>query len=172
MKQYLVIQLARFGDLIQTKRLLGTLSAREDVSVHLCVDNSLKSLAELVYPNVTVHSITAHGTGLGKAEAVQAMLVGNRQTFAELQAIDFDTIYNLNFSSLNFRMAALFEPEQVRGYAWHNGQEIIGLWPSMAMRWSDYRRIAINLVDFWGGYCPDMISPESVNPAATPHGGG
>lgn len=171
MKQYLIIQLARFGDLIQTKRLLMTL-CRRNAHVHLCVDHSLAPLARLVYPTVTVHSIAAHGTGLDADEAVQKLLMENRRSFAKLKAIDFDVIYNLNFSGLNFRIASLFEPERVEGYSWHNGQEIIGLWPSMAMRWSDYRRLGINLVDFWGGYCPDMISPADVNPEARAKGGG
>lgn len=172
MKNYLVIQLARFGDLIQTKRLMATLCAREDASVHLCVDRSLLALAQIVYPTVTVHGVTAHGTGLSAADAVSAMLIENRKAFHELQSIDFTAIYNLNFSPLNFRMAALFSPETVHGYAWHNGQEIITTWASMAMRWSGHRRIGINLVDFWAGYCPDMITPETVNPKATPKGGG
>lgn len=172
MKHYLVIQLARFGDLIQTKRLLATLSARENAEVHLCVDHSLAVLARIVYPEVIIHGVTAHGTGLNKDDALRAMLVGNRQTFQELQSVDFDEIFNLNFSGLNFRMAALFDPGRVKGYAWNNGQEIITTWASMAMRWSGQRRIGINLVDFWAGYCPDMIDPQAVNPAATPKGGG
>ena len=172
MKHYLVIQLARFGDLIQTKRLLASLCAKEGAFVHLCVDASLESLARLVYPDVTVHPIAAHGTGLHGTEAINAMLVDNRRAFVELKAIDFDTIYNLNFSPLNFRLAALFNPDRVEGYSWNNGQEIVGLWPTMAMRWSEQRRIGINLVDFWAGYCPDMIKPEDVNPIAEPKGGG
>jgi len=172
MKQYLVIQLARFGDLIQTKRLLATLRARADGAVHLCLDRSLAPLARLVYPDVVLHPITAHGTGLGSAEAARALLTDNRAAFAELRAVHFDEVYNLNFSGLNFRLAALFDPDSVRGYAWKDGQELVGPWPAMAMRWSEKRRIGLNLVDFWGAYCPDMIAPESVNPAATPHGGG
>lgn len=172
MKHHLVIQLARFGDLIQTKRLLKTLLARKGAQVHLCVDVSLAPLARLVYPEVIVHGVVAHGTGLSGSDAVRAMLVDNRKSFAELKAIAFDEIYNLNFSPLNFRIASLFDPSMVQGYSWDNGQEIIGLWPSMAMRWSDYRRIGINLVDFWAGYCPDMIEAEQVNPEASPKGGG
>lgn len=172
MKNYLVIQLARFGDLIQTKRLLATLHARNNSVVHLCIDRSLESLARLVYPDVVIHAITAHGTGLSGPEATLAMLVDNRKTFAELSSIDFDTVYNLNFSGLNFRLAGLFDYSKVEGYSWHEGQEILGLWPSMAMRWSKFRKIAINLVDFWAGYCPDMIAPELVNPKAQPKGGG
>lgn len=172
MKHYLVIQLARFGDLIQTKRLLATLCARENSDVHLCVDNSLADLARIVYPEVTVHSVAAHGTGLSGDAAIRSMLIDNIPVLSRLKSIDFKKIYNLNFSGLNFRLAALFEPELVEGYAWNNGQELVGLWPSMAMRWSDYRRLGINLVDFWAGYCPDMIAPEMVNPVATPKGGG
>jgi hypothetical protein len=172
MKQYLVIQLARFGDLVQTKRLLATLCARPDAEVHLCLDNSLESLARLLYPGVVLHPVTAHGTGLSGAEAVRAMLLDNRRAFAELKGIDFNRIYNLNFSGLNFRLAALFDPDRVEGYSWRNGQELVGQWPSMGMRWSGSRRIGINLVDFWGAYCPDMIPPQSVNPEASPKGGG
>lgn len=172
MKNYLVIQLARFGDLIQTKRLIATLCARPESVVHLCVDTSLEPLSRLIYPDVHVHSIMAHGTGMDGPEAALKVLVDNRKTFAQLAAVDFDIVYNLNFSGLNYRLAALFDPEQVEGYAWNNGQEVTGTWPAMAMRWSNFRRIGMNLLDFWAGYCPDMIAPEKVNPKATPKGGG
>ncbi|MCJ2163857.1 MULTISPECIES: glycosyltransferase family 9 protein [unclassified Pseudodesulfovibrio] len=172
MKNYLVIQLARFGDLIQTKRLLATLSARPDTQVHLCLDASLEPLARLVYPDVVLHPIMAHGSGMSGPESAMKILVENRQAFALLAARDFDTVYNLNFSGLNFRLAALFDPDRVKGYGWNNGQEMIGKWPAMAMRWSNYRRLGMNLVDFWGGYCSDMISPEKVNPKARPKGDG
>ncbi|WP_319584813.1 glycosyltransferase family 9 protein [uncultured Pseudodesulfovibrio sp.] len=172
MKNYLVIQLARFGDLIQTKRLLGTLAARPESTVHLCLDASLAPLARLVYPYAVLYPITAHGTGLSGEEATLKMLLNNRRVFAELAEMDFETVYNLNFSGLNFRLAALFDPMRVEGYAWHNGQEITGRWPSMAMRWSGFRRLSMNLVDFWGAYCPDMLPAPKVNPDATPKGGG
>jgi len=172
MKHYLVIQLARFGDLMQTKRLLKTLCGLPETTVHLCLDRSLEPLARLVYPDVVLHPVTAHGTGLSGFEAARAMLVDNRRTFAGLQAVGFDAVYNLNFSSLNFRLAALFDSETVHGYGWRDGQELIGTWPAMAMRWSANRRTGLNLVDFWGGYRRDMIAPDAVNPAATPKGGG
>ncbi|WP_419787916.1 glycosyltransferase family 9 protein [Pseudodesulfovibrio sp.] len=172
MKQYLVIQLARFGDLLQTKRLLASLCARSGGEVHLCLDRSLAPLARLVYPGVTLHPITAHGTGLNGVDAARALLIDNRSAFAELQAMEFDEVYNLNFSPLNFRLAALFDPDSVTGYSWRDGQELIGTWPAMAMRWSENRRIAPNLMDFWGAYAHDMIRPEMVNPPACAHGGG
>ncbi|NDV19142.1 ADP-heptose--LPS heptosyltransferase [Pseudodesulfovibrio sp. JC047] len=172
MKKYLVIQLARFGDLIQTKRLIQSLASCQNSEVHLCLDTSLAPLARLVYPHVIIHPITAHGTGRNASTMLQRLLIDNRQTFASLQALDFDTIYNLNFSGLNFRLAALFDAKKVRGYSWRNGQECTETWPAMAMRWSSLRRLGINLMDFWAGYCPERIKPESVNPPATPKGNG
>ncbi|MBG0789957.1 MAG: glycosyltransferase family 9 protein [Desulfovibrionaceae bacterium] len=172
MKHYLIIQLARFGDLVQTKRLAATLLARPGAAVHLCVDASLEPLARLVYPEAEVHPIMAHGMGLGGCEAALRALTDNRRAFDRLTAVNFETVYNLNFSGLNFRLAALFDPERVEGYAWKNGQEITGTWPAMAMRWTGHRRIGINLVDFWAGYCPDMIAPDAVNPTAVPKGEG
>ncbi|MGE4422890.1 MAG: glycosyltransferase family 9 protein [Pseudodesulfovibrio sp.] len=172
MKNYLVIQLARFGDLIQTKRLIRTLAARPQATVHLCLDVSLAPLARLVYPDAVLHPVTAHGTGLSDAQASLRMLLDNRCAFAELAALDFEAVYNINFSPLNFRLAALFDPERVEGYAWRNGQEITGRWPAMAMRWSGFRRLGMNLVDFWGAYCPDMLPAPAINPEATPKGGG
>lgn len=172
MKHYLVMQLARFGDLIQSKRLVATLMRRDTAVVHLCVDNSLKSLAEIVYPEAVVHAVAAHGTGVKPAETVRTLLLGNLPAFAELRQIEFSEVFNLNFSPLNFRLAALFDPEIVHGYTWRNGQELVDTWPSMAMRWSRNRRIGLNLVDFWAGYCRDMIPAAQVNPEATPKGGG
>ncbi|MUM78251.1 ADP-heptose--LPS heptosyltransferase [Pseudodesulfovibrio sp. F-1] len=172
MKHYLVIQLARFGDLIQTKRLVVTLAARPDSRVHLCLDRSLEPLARLVYPNATLHPVIAHGTGLDGSAAVRAMLVDNRRSFATLGSFDFERIYNLNFSGLNFRLAALFDPDKVEGYLWRDGQELISPWAAMAMRWSDQRRLSINLVDFWAAYCPDAMAPQLVNPSAAACGGG
>jgi ADP-heptose:LPS heptosyltransferase len=170
MKHYLVIQLARFGDLLQTKRLLATLLARGDGQVHLCLDNSLQSLATIVFPQVQLHPITAHGTGLSREQAYTVMFQDNRSAFAELKARQFDEVYNLNFSPLNFRLAALFDPDTVRGHAWHNGQEISSQWARMAMQWSRLRRQSINLVDFWAYYCRDAVAPATVNPKATPQG--
>ncbi len=171
MNKYLVIQLARFGDLIQTKRLVASLLA-EQAEVHLCLDHSLATLASLIYPSCKVHSITAHASGLNPASGALAILGDNRRVFSKLQTQRFDKVYNLNFSALNFRLASLFEPDQVRGYSASNGQELVATWPSMAMRWSRNRRLGINLMDFWGAYSSRPIAPDKVNPPAKAHGGG
>ncbi|HWR04222.1 MAG TPA: glycosyltransferase family 9 protein [Humidesulfovibrio sp.] len=171
----LVIQLARFGDLVQTKRLLHSLLAEPGAEVHLCLDQSLAALARLLYPAVILHPVAAHGTALAKLparEQAAALLSANLPVFRELAELDFGRVYNLNFSPLNFRVAGLFAPECVRGHVWSSGQEEIGQWARLAMRWSSMRRIGLNIVDFWAWHHPAPIPPEDVNPVAQGRGGG
>ena len=59
MATFLVIQAARFGDVVQTGRLLRTLARRGQV--HLAVDAGLSALARLIYPFATVHGLALHG---------------------------------------------------------------------------------------------------------------
>lgn len=171
----LVIQLARFGDLVQTKRLLLSLLAEPGAEVHLCLDQSLVPLAELLFPGVMLHPVTAHGTALAKLppqEQAGALLSANIRAFRELARLDFQRVYNLNFSPLNFRVVSLFDPDVVRGHVWENGQEAVGQWARMAMRWSSMRRIGLNIADFWAWHHPDPVAPGEVNPAAQGRGGG
>jgi ADP-heptose:LPS heptosyltransferase len=169
----LVIQLARFGDLVQTKRLLLSLAAEGEV--HLCLDESLAPLARLLYPEAVLHPVTAHGTALAKLPPMEqacALLGKNITAFRDLAALSFDRVYNLNFSPLNFRVAALFDPRRVRGHVWHSGQEVVGQWARLAMRWSAMRRIGINIADFWAWHHAAPVRPEAVNPPAQGRGGG
>lgn len=171
--RHLVIQLARFGDLVQTKRLMLSLSA--EAEVHLCLDESLASLARLLYPQAHLHPVVAHGTALAKlppAEQARALLGANVPAFGKLAALAFDRVYNLNFSPLNFRVASLFDPDCVRGHVWRNGQEVVGQWARLAMRWSALRRIGLNIADFWAWHHPTPLPPETVNPPAKGRGGG
>jgi len=171
----LVIQLARFGDLVQTKRLLVSLCAEPDSEVHLCLDESLAPLARLLYPSVQVHPVVAHGTALARlsaGEQARLLLEKNVPAFRELAAIDFKRVYNLNFSPLNYRLAALFEPSLVRGHVWQSGQEVVGQWSRLAMRWSSMRRLGLNIADFWAWHHPSPVPAAEVNPVAKGRGGG
>jgi len=171
--RHLVIQLARFGDLVQTKRLLLTLLA--EAEVHLCLDESLVPLARLLYPDAILHPVAAHGTALAKlpqAEQTRMLLGTNIPVFKALSGMAFDRVYNLNFSPLNFRVASLFDPAIVRGHVWENGQEVIGQWARLAMRWSAMRRIGLNIADFWAWHHQAPIAPDLVNPAPQGRGGG
>ena len=168
MTRYLVIQLARFGDLIQTKRLLLSLAA-EGAAVHLAVDRSLAKLAGILYPGVTIHPLAAHGTHSDAAD----VLAANAVSFAGLRETGFTAIYALNYSPLTFALAALFEPDMVHGYRRAKGQDLRSRWTRTAFRWTRERRGSpLNLVDFWGFFAERPLAPESVNPEATPRGSG
>lgn len=167
MKKALVIQLARFGDLLQTKRL--ALSLCRDFETHLCVDWSLEPLARLVFPasaGFVVHAVHAHG----QADAA-AVLAVNAAVFTKLAALKFDVLYNCNSSGMNTALAALFDPHTVRGLRCDAGQALRETWMRLAFRWTSERRIApMNLVDYWALFAPNPIAPGLVNPPA--QGGG
>lgn len=166
-RHVLVFQLARFGDIIQTKRLLGSIAAEPGVTAHLCVDNSLVALARLVYPFAEVHGLPAHAAGSTPATVFAAA----RETFALLRGIDFSEVYLLNYSPLSFACASLFPPERLRGYGRVNGQDMRGRWAALSFNLMRDRRFApINLVDFWAGLHPSPLPPERVNPIPAPAG--
>ena len=164
MAHHLVIQLARFGDVIQTKRLILSLAGEVDSVVHLAVDVSLVSIARLVYPFAAVHGVRAHGSNTSAADVFRE----NRDVFAALSSIPFTSVYNLNYSGMAMAMAGLFDPNTVHGYIRRNGQELRGNWLRMAFRWMRERTAApMNLVDLWAHFHPSPLAPALVNPRAT-----
>ncbi|MFW5722667.1 MAG: glycosyltransferase family 9 protein [Desulfohalobiaceae bacterium] len=171
MARHLVIQLARFGDILQTKRLVASLARQPGEDVHILVDHGLTELTRRIYPGCTVHGITAHAglEGVSPADCLSSVC----QTLERVATASFHSVFNLNYSGLSFALASCFDPGQVRGYVWRSGQPMGQPWASMAVRWTRFRRRAgINLMDFWAGYAPDMASPETVNPPALPGGRG
>lgn len=163
MAHHLVIQLARFGDVVQTKRLLLSLAAVPGDVVHLAVDASLAPLARKVYPFAVVHALRAHAAQGGPT----TVLAANREAFAALAAVPFASVYNLNFSGMSMAVAGLFDPDAVRGYVRRKGQVIHPPWMRMAFRWMGNRRMApVNLVDFWAYLHPAPVRPATVNPPA------
>lgn len=170
MSTSLVIQLARFGDLVQTKRLIASLASRKDNRVHLVVDQSLGELAGLIYPDVVVHTIRAHG---GRFEGDGLFAKGLIASCRDLDAIGADQVYNLNFSGLNMALSTLFDPGIVRGYRMEGGQWRKDHWAELGFRFSASRQTSpLNLVDLWAGYVDNPVAPDLVNPVATAHGGG
>lgn len=165
MSKQLVIQLARFGDIVQTKRLV--LSLRQRGEVHLCVDRKLEGLARLVYPGIRVHGLPSHGS-----EAAEILTTG-RAVLECLRRERFDAVYALNHAGLCRAVASLFDPAVVRGYPVADGQPLRSNWVRLAFRWMARRAEApINLVDFWAALAPAMIAPGRVNPVARPGGEG
>lgn len=166
MSRQLVIQLARFGDIIQTGRLVHALEREGET--HLCVDRSLVALAESLYPQCHVHGVAAHGGG-----SAAENIAFNYPQFAELASLAFDAVYNLNYSGMNRALATLFPSELVRGYKVINGQCLRERWMRLAFRWTEHRRSApLNLVDFWGLLAPQPLPPAEVHPEAKPGGRG
>lgn len=166
MEKNLVIQLARLGDLLQTKRLI--LSLLRQGEVHLCIDQSLVDFASKIYPEAIVHGMQAHGVYSGTD-----VLQENRKTFKALCHEQYDGVYNCNFSGLNFAVASLFSPDSVHGYRTEHGQYTKDSWVKMAFRWTKARRSSpLNLMDFWGFMAKSPITPQEVNPIAMRKGGG
>ncbi|WP_243367960.1 glycosyltransferase family 9 protein [Fundidesulfovibrio soli] len=163
MKPVLVMQLARFGDLLQTKRLVAGLE-QAGRPVHLLVDSSLAGLARLVYPRAVVHAVAAHS---------RPDLAALRESVRELGEAGFRRVYNLNYSGLSAALTTAFDPETVRGHRLEQGQPQRDPWAGMAFRWTRRRRQAgVNLADFWAGYALPLADASSVNPVAEPKGGG
>lgn len=162
MKDVLVIQAARLGDLLQTRRLVLTLAAGH--RVHLAIDRNLAGLARLIYPFAETHELYLHSS------PDQAALARNRAVFAHLRKLDFQFVYNCNFSSLTASICRLFEMRRIRGYRpWRCSDDGIGRspWARAGFVAGSMRKIAtLNLVDFWGLFAPEPVSPLAVNPAA------
>ena len=170
MRHVLVFQLARFGDLIQTKRLLGSIAAEVNTQVHLCVDHSLTGMARLLYPYAKVHGLPAHAVS---ASGPARIFSSARDVFAVLREIDFKDVYLLNYSPLSFACASLFPPECLRGYARVNGQDMRGRWAALSFNLLQDRRFSpLNLVDLWAAFHPSPLPPEKVNPIPVPAGNG
>ncbi len=165
MLKQLVVQLARFGDIVQTRRL--ALSLQQSGETQLCVDASLAPLARLVYPGLVVHGLPAHG-----ASAADVLIRG-RQTFAALRAERFDAVYIINHAGLSRAIAPLFDPDIVRGYPVACGQPLRSNWMRLAFRWMEDRAASpLHIADFWAALAPELIAPGRVNPVARPGGKG
>jgi ADP-heptose:LPS heptosyltransferase len=159
MKPVLAMQLARFGDLLQTKRLMLGLAAtgRE---VHLLTDSSLAGLARSLYPFARVHALPVHGRP-DPAEALRVL--------DELSRISFHRVHNLNFAGMSQAVSAMFDPAIVRGHVLDRGQPRRDPFAAMAFRWTkNRRRAAMNLADFWAAFHLPMVAAGQVNPDVSP----
>lgn len=163
MPRFLVIQSARLGDLVQTRRLLLTLAARGET--HLAVDTGLVPLARVLYPFARLHALPLYTRD---AAAAVRQIDDVLHVWREL---DFTAVYNCNFSSAGTSLCRLFAPELVHGYRPGRGGPERSPWARRAFRLTAHRACgSLNLVDYWGYFAPDPIAPARVNPPAA--GGG
>lgn len=168
MEDVLVLQAARFGDLLQTGRLLKSLA--RDHQTHLAADSSLQALSRLLYPDTIFHPVDFHvHPGSGR-------FAHNRETFTRLKSIAFKKIYNCNFSPLTATIARLFDQAKVSGYRpapASDGGELFSPWIRLGFRISKLRAASpLNLVDFWAWFATSPLAPDKVNPLARPGGRG
>ncbi|WP_298033800.1 glycosyltransferase family 9 protein [uncultured Desulfovibrio sp.] len=168
MATFLVLQAARFGDLVQSKRLIRTLQERGQV--HLGVDVGLATLARLLYPGAEVHGLRLHG------QPGAAALAENRAVFRQWREMAFQAVYNCNFSPVTAAVCRLFDPEIVMGYRparTPEGGITRSAWARLAFRLSERRVFSpLNLVDFWGHFTSSPLAAEHINPSARPGGQG
>jgi len=170
MKRMLVLQLARFGDLVQTRRLLATLT--RDVrplggEVHLVVDTSLLGLARRLYPRSrsTGWPSTANRTTPPRPRPGRYL--------PSWPACVSEAIYCLNFSPLAMAVAAMFPPEIQRGYRLHAGQPDKDALLRLVFRLArDRRGAGINLADIWAHLADRPVAARTVNPPAVAGDGG
>lgn len=173
MSDVLIIQAARFGDLVQTRRLI--LSLAQGNTVHLAVDESLVPLANVLYPHAQVY-----GLPLYAASSVDAV-TRCRAVLRQFADCTFDAVYNCNYSGFTAALCRSFDPEIVHGYRPSAGGIVRSPWVRMVFRLSEQRSITpLNLVDFWGYFAPGFapnpvlapVRPLLVNAPAAPGGRG
>ncbi len=180
MKQVLIVQLARMGDLLQSKRLVLSVLAEQNTKAHLLVDESLKALAETLYPECHVHSIGASAL-LGEAVPdvfydpliTQRLLTQCLQSLQALPLVQIEKVYFLNSTPLSLALARLFEPEQCVGFWSSQGQTGRDKWVSLVERFTEHRpSTPLNLIDYWAYFHPNPVAPSLVNPIARMAGSG
>lgn len=165
MAAFLVLQAARFGDLVQSKRLIRTLESRGHV--HLGVEAGLASLARLLYPAAEIHALNLQAQSEAKA------LEQNRKILAQWRSADFQAVYNCNFSGMTAALCRCFEPELVLGYRPSPGGILRSPWARKAFRLSERRVFSpLNLVDFWAHFAVSPVAADQVNPQAKSGGQG
>jgi len=165
MAKQLVTQLARLGDIIQSKRLM--LSLKNEGELCMLVDNNLVDFARTIYPYAEIFGVHIHN-----ANASQ-VLEENIHVFSKLKQKKFDIVYPLNHSSFSQRINTLFPQEILRGYGRIGTNERHSMWISLAFRWMKNRQYTpLNLMDFWSYLAPNPIAPKDVNPVAKSQGKG
>lgn len=180
MKQALVVQLARMGDLLQSKRLILSILAEQNTQVHLLVDESLTGLARMLYPECRIYGIMASAFAGDSMKDVfyDPLITGRllakcRQSLHELPVTTMDAVYFLNSTPLTFALARLFAPEICFGFWSSCGQAGRSRWVSLVERFTQHRpSTPLNLIDYWAYFHPNPVPAGQVNPVARMAGSG
>ncbi len=159
MKKNLIVQLARFGDILQSRRLIKSL--QQDGEVALCVDKTQEKLALYAYPDIEIIPLNAFHADKNE------IFKETKKSFEYMQNQHFDTVYTMNSTGLSYAISSLFDPSQVRGYIFKNGQELRSEWVRFAFKYMQNRfQSPLHIMDYWAHLADNPISPELVNPSA------
>ncbi len=159
MEKNLIIQLARFGDILQSRRLIKSVQQEGDVA--LCVDKTQERLARHAYPDIEIIPLSAFHADKS------AILAETQKTFEYIQNEKYNTVYTMNSTGLSYAMASLFDPSQVRGYIFKNGAELRSEWVRFAFKYMQNRfQSPLHIMDYWGFLADKPIKAENVNPSA------
>ena len=171
MKQVLIINVTRMGDLIQTGPLLSRLREEwPDVAIDLVVDRSFASTASLLTGLRQV--ISCDFTRLlddcrTQSKSLVALMQEMTAWAAPLRAARYDRIINLTFTRQTGLLASYIGASDLRGItAGPDGGPIVqNPWLSYFTDLHRHRRFnRFNLVDLYamGGSGPGVFSPLSV----------
>ncbi len=159
MQKNVILQLARFGDILQSRRLIKSL--QEKGSLSLCVDKSQEKLAKLTYPEAEILPIQAFNADK------KTLLAENKKIFEYIKNEAYTSAYIMNHSPMSYAFAHMFDYEQLRGYTVKNGQEMRSDWVKLAFVHMRNRYEApLHIVDYWAYFADNPIAPEKVNPSA------
>ncbi len=167
MKKKLIIQLARFGDVMQTRRLIESLiyediaSSNQKNEIVLCVDKLQENIAKILYPHIEIIGFHAYN-----ADA-RDVLLKNRKILDYIKSSNFDEVYTLNFTAMTYALIKIFDEEKVRGYKFSHGQETKSAWHDLTYKYMyDRLQSPLHITDFWAFLADKAIEPEKVNPSA------
>lgn len=166
MSDVLLLQAARFGDLVQTRRLIKSLAIRH--KLHLACDMGLLDLARLLYPEAEIHGLYFHGS------LNNEKLMHNSRIMNIFKESGFSKIYNCNFTPLTASLCRLFDNHKIIGYRpAHDSSGGVerSPWVRFTFHLSQKRALSsLNLEDYWAFFCDEPLKPDLVNPP--PHAGG
>ncbi len=164
MQKKLIFQIARFGDIAQTRRLIKSLMFDIDGSkneICLCVDKIYEKTAAFFYPDIEIIGLHAYNAQLSD------VIHENRKIFASIKAKNFDEIYTLNYAQLTYSILKLFDEEKIRGYILSNSQESRSAWYDLSFKFMTNREQSpLHVSDHWAFLSDNPIKASEVNPSA------
>ncbi len=120
MKRIAILNLTRFGDLIQTTPVLSGLRRRHpDAELHLIVKSRFKGVAELLPPVDRVHELDGDALAQALTSTSTPWLERFRaaeQAVAGLERIRFDLALNFTHSRTSAVLLSLLDAREVRGF--------------------------------------------------------